>query len=197
MPRLLAALALLCLAILPVRAAETADEAAALAVAETLVDGAHAALTAEATEQGARDDALRGVIAEAFAFDIWQRFLLKDREALLTPEETAEFEALLPGYLADLYADKFGQGLEEKPVIEGAKGARKDALVSAAIPRPGGKSLPVQWRVRNFGPERGHKVIDVMVGGISFLVLKREEFGAILDAGGSAGLLEHMRANSV
>lgn len=173
--------------------APAAEEAAALETARALVDGAHGAMTGEAAN---RDAALKAVISKAFAFDIWQRFLLKDREERLTEAETAEFESLLPGYLADLYADRFGQGLEAKPRIEGAEPARKDVLVSATIPREGDKSLPVQWRVRAFD-DGAHRVIDVMVGGISFLVLKREEFGQILDEGGSEALLEHMRANSV
>jgi len=193
---LLGALLLVLLAGVPAPRAAAADEAAALDTARTLVEGAHGAMTAEDMEQSARNDALRGVIADAFAFDIWERFLLRGRDEALTEAERTEFEALLPGYLADLYADRFGQGLEAKPEIEGAEPARNDVLVSAKIPRPNDRNLPVQWRVRNF-EDRGHKVIDVMVGGISFLVLKREEFGAILDRDGAEGLLAHMRANSL
>ena len=73
---------------------------------------------------------------------------------------------------------------------------RGDVLVSARIPRDEERNLPVKWRIRAF-EERGHRVIDVMVGGVSFLVLKREEFGAILETGGADALLAHMRENSL
>jgi ABC-type transporter MlaC component len=74
--------------------------------------------------------------------------------------------------------------------------ARSDVLVRAAIPRPGRDPLPVDWRVRIF-PDRGARVIDVMVGGVSFLVLKREEFAGILQARGPEGLLDFMARNSL
>ena len=189
-------LALAAIAILCALPGAAADREAALATAERLVDGAHGALTAEGPDAGARDARLKETISEAFAFDIWERFLLGDRGAALGPAERAEVRALLPGFLADLYKRQFGKGLEERPEIRDTRPARRDILVRAAIPRAGEDPLPVDWRIRDFGAE-GHKVIDVMVGGISFLVLKREEFAALLDRGGPAALLEHMRENSL
>jgi len=187
----LAAIAMLCA--LPGAAA---DREAALATAERLVEGAHGALTAEGSDPAARDARLKETIAEAFAFDIWERFLLGDRAASLSEEQRTAFRELLPGFLADLYKRQFGKGLEEKPEIRDTRPARRDILVRAAIPRAGEDALPVDWRIRDCGAE-GHRVIDVMVGGISFLVLKREEFAALLDRGGPAALLEHMRENSL
>jgi len=49
--------------------------------------------------------------------------------------------------------------------------------------------------VREF-PDRGPQVIDVMVAGTSFLLLKKEEFAAILAKGGAPALLQHMRENT-
>jgi ABC-type transporter MlaC component len=69
-------------------------------------------------------------------------------------------------------------------------------MVAAAIPRADGKSLPVEYRVRDFG-ERGPLVIDIMVGGISFLVLKRDEFKAMIEARGIGGLLAFMHENAI
>jgi len=193
---ILAGLLAVAIAVLPARAAEAAEEAAALARAERLVNGAHAAMTAEDLSEEARHDRLRGVIAEAFAFDIWERFLVGERRDAFTEAQLAEFRGLLPGFLADLYTKQFGRGLEAKPEIKGARPARRDILVSADIPRANGKNLPVKWRVREF-EERGHLVIDVMVGGVSFLVLKREEFGAIMERSGPVGLLAYMRENAL
>jgi len=196
-PGPLALLACLALVLAPARpAAADADTEAALATARTLVEEAHGAMTADSMPEAARDDRLVEVIADAFSFDIWQRFLLRGREDALTEAQRAEVEALLPGFLADLYADRFGMGLEARPVIEGARPVRGDVLVSARIPRDEERNLPVKWRIRAF-EERGHRVIDVMVGGVSFLVLKREEFGAILETGGADALLAHMRENSL
>ncbi|MEO0823799.1 MAG: hypothetical protein AAF074_25750, partial [Pseudomonadota bacterium] len=43
--------------------------------------------------------------------------------------ERAEFRALLPGFLADLYRKQFGKGLQAKPEIREVRPARRDFLV--------------------------------------------------------------------
>ncbi|MEM9761021.1 MAG: ABC transporter substrate-binding protein [Pseudomonadota bacterium] len=174
--------------------AGAADPAAARATAEKLVEGAHAALSGD--EGPTAISELKATIDEAFAFDVWERFLLGSNADKLSEAERAEFRALLPGFLAQLYRDQFGKGLEGKPEIRDVTEVRRDLMVRAAIPRANGKTLPVDWRIRDFG-DRGHLVIDVMVGGASFLILKRDEFTALLESGGPNALLEHMRQNSV
>ncbi|MEL6769148.1 MAG: ABC transporter substrate-binding protein [Pseudomonadota bacterium] len=174
--------------------AGAADPAAARATAEKLVEGAHAALSGD--EGAAAIAQLKATIDDAFAFDVWERFLLGSNADKLSEAEREEFRALLPGFLAQLYRDQFGKGLEGKPEIRDVTEVRRDLLVRAAIPRANGKTLPVDWRIRDFG-ERGHLVIDVMVGGASFLILKRDEFTALLESGGPTALLAHMRENSV
>lgn len=191
--RILAAFALALSLALPAAAAE---EEAALATARTLVEGAHGALTEDGLAPSERDARLKQAISEAFAFDIWERFLLGDRVEALTDAKLAEFRALLPGFIADLYKTQFGKGLEQKPEITGTRPARGDVLVRALIPRANRKPLPVDWRIREITGD-GHQVIDVMVGGISFLVLKREEFASLLERGGPEALLAHMRENSL
>ncbi|MEO1457563.1 MAG: ABC transporter substrate-binding protein [Pseudomonadota bacterium] len=191
--------ALLAAVLLPGLLAATpaaADADAARATAERLVEDAHGALADDGRAEAQRIAALRAAVDEAFAFDVWERFLLGSSADRLSAAERAEFRALLPGFLADLYRKQFGKGLQAKPEIREVRPARRDFLVRAAIPRANGKTLPVDWRVRDFA-ERGHLVIDVMVGGTSFLILKRDEFSALLKSGGPDALLEHMRANSV
>ncbi|MCH8952922.1 MAG: ABC transporter substrate-binding protein [Proteobacteria bacterium] len=173
----------------PARAGATAEQAAR-AVAETLVHDSYVAMTAADLDASARFARLTGVVAAAFAFDIWERFLVGDRG--LTPAQLDEFRALLPGFLARLYADRFGKGLDAEPEVSGTRSVRRDVMVAAAIPRANGKSLPVEYRVRAFAG-RGPLVIDIMVGGISFLVLKRDEFKGLIDSRGIDGLLAYMR----
>jgi ABC-type transporter MlaC component len=186
-----------CLAVLIAAAPGVAGEAqeqAALAIAGTLVHDAHSAMSADDIDETARVADLKQTIAAAFAFDIWERFLVGDRG--LSPPQLDEFRGLLPGFLAQLYSDQFGKGLEAAPEISGARSVRRDVMVSAAIPRANGKTLPVEYRVRDFA-ERGPLVIDIMVGGISFLVLKRDEFGALIEREGIDGLLAFMRENAI
>jgi ABC-type transporter MlaC component len=186
-----AALAAIALA-LPAAAAEAAEkEDRARAATEQLLTEAHAALT------GADGDArLRQAIDRAFAFEVWERFLVENRADQFTPEQRARFRELLPGYLAHLYRNQFDRGLDTPPAVGEARPARSDVLVSATFKRANGADLPVDWRLRDV-PEQGMQVIDVMVGGTSFLLLKRDEFTAIIDDRGAEGLLAHMQENAV
>lgn len=193
MKRLIALAAAALIGFAPAASAETEAEAEALRVAETLVEMAHGALVDPALGPDARFQALSFAVEQSFAFDIWERFLLGERAAEFGPGEIAEFRQLLPDFLARLYANQFGKGLDRMPEIQEARSVRGDVLVRAQIPRTGEGNLPVDWRIRQLDGQ-GAKVIDVMVGGTSFLILKRDEFGALLDRGGPAELLSFMRS---
>lgn len=172
---------------------QAAEEEASLERANQLVEESYAAMTGPAE---ARNAALRMALETSFAFDFWEKFLIRKHKDSFSDMQLTEFRDLLPGFLAKLYADQFGNGLEAKPEIRDTRKARKDVLVRAAIPRANGKTLPVDWRVHDF-EERGHLVVDFMVGGTSFLILKRDEFAALLDQEGPEGLLAFMRKNAV
>jgi len=188
-----ASLLAILMAVAPARAGEAAEQAAR-AVAETLLQGSYDAMTAADLDGPARFARLTEVVASAFAFDIWERFMVGDRG--LTPAQLDEFRGLLPGFLARLYSDRFGNGLEAAPRVSGTRSVRRDVMVAAAIPRANGKTLPVEYRVREFA-DRGPLVIDIMVGGISFLVLKRDEFKGLIDDRGIDGLLAFMREHAL
>lgn len=180
-------------ALLPAHADETAEQVA-LEVVSTLVHDAHDAMTAGDMDQDARFATLTEAIGEAFAFDVWERFLLGEHD--LSPGQRETFRELLPGFLANLYAERFGKGLEARPEVVGARSVRRDVLVKARIPRPNAEPLPVEYRVRDF-EGRGPQVIDIMVGGVSFLLLKRDEFGAIIENQGVDALLDFMRERAI
>lgn len=174
---------------IPAGAAGTSEEAAR-AVAKGLVTEAYAAMTAEGLDEAARAARIEEAVSAAFAFDIWERFLVGDRA--LTEAQRATFRDLLPDFLAALYAEQFAEGLAAPPEITGARAARRDILVEAVFPRAEGPPLPVAYRMRETD-ERGPRIIDIMVGGVSFLLLKRDEFGALIEREGIEGLLAHMR----
>ena len=175
-----------------VSASAATDIGEARAAAERLAAGAHAAMSTPDTSEGARLDALETEVSKVFAFDIWERFLLGDKAGAFSEAQIGEFRALLPAYLSRLYFNQFGKGLDQAPEVSEAKVVRSDVLVRAQIPRANGGTLPVDWRLRGF-EGRGPLVIDVMVGGASFLLLKRDEFKAVLGQSGPSGLIAFMK----
>ncbi len=174
----------------PALARADAQHDDALAVTEKLLNGAHDVLAS-----GGGGPALRNVISGAFAFDIWERYLIDQRKDAFNTDQRREFKSLLPGFMAFLYHKQFDKGLNQAPALGDARKVRRDVMVGSTFQRVGGGNLPVDWRLRHF-PDRGARVIDIMVAGTSFLVLKREEFTAIIDNGGADAVLTHMRQNS-
>lgn len=162
----------------------------AVSTTKTLLSQAHQAMAGPADKA-----ALRRAVSGAFDFALWDRFLLQGRESVFTDAQRAEFRTLLPGFLANLYIDQFDQGLHSAPTVGEARKVRRDYVVASNFKRAGGRNLPVEWRLRD-NPGRGARVIDMMVGGTSFLILKREEFRAIIDKSGAGGLLNYMRRNA-
>lgn len=185
----MAATALLAVILAAPGARAETDKAAARAVTQELLSRANQAL---ATGDNA---ALRDAIGDAFDFDVWVRFLTAPRADRFKPDELAGFRVLLPGYLAYLYSEQFDRGLATPPEVGEARPARGDVLVSATFQRANGDDLPVEWRLR--GTPDGPRVIDVMVGGTSFLLLKRAEFLSIIDRGGVGSLLTFMENHAL
>ena len=158
----------LTVAALLVPTAASAQNQAAINVANRLATQAHSAI---------RQGDLRGVeraVNASFNFGSWEQFLVGNYGDRFSGAQRSQFRRLLPAYLARLYANQFKGGLDREPIITGSRAARGDIIVSADVPRSGGRALKVDYRIR------GGRVIDFMVGGVSFLLLKRDEFGAIL-----------------
>lgn len=172
--------------------ADAEKETAARAAAETLVADTYGAMSTGGGGDAERLESVRAALDGAFAFDVWERFLLGDAAASFDESQLETFRAALPRYLARLYSNNFGKGLSKRPSVGEARTVRKDVVVSASIPRDKGGPLPVEYRFRELAG-RGPQVIDVMVGGASFLLLKRDEFGAVLKKDGPDGLLTYMQ----
>ncbi len=184
------ALAMAAPALTPASAAAEKSMDQAVKATQILLGEAHRAMA------GSEDiAALRRAINRAFAFGLWERFLLQGREDQFTKAQRAEFRRLLPGYMANLYVKQFDRGLHTAPTVGAARKVRRDFLVTSSFKRGGGRDLPVEWRLRQM-PGQGARVIDMMVGGTSFLLIKRDEFRAIITKSGADGLISYMQRNA-
>lgn len=69
----------------------------------------------------------------------------------------------------------------------------KDELVKTSIAQPDGPPITVEWRVRQ--KEKGYKIIDVIVEGVSMSVTQRSDFDAVLQSNGGqiSGLLNEIK----
>ncbi len=162
----------------------------AVSATRTLLSDAHRAMAG-----GQNVPALHSAINRAFAFDLWERFLIQDLEHAFDKKQRSEFRRLLPGFMVNLYITQFDRGLHAQPSVGQVRKVRRDYMVSTRFKRADGRDLPVEWRLREI-PGQGALVIDMMVGGTSFLLLKREEFRAIVTKSDAEGLIAFMRRNA-
>ena len=183
-------LALVLAAAVPLQAKTEEAMTRAVLTTRTLLNDAHHAMAGDQNVP-----ALHSAINRAFAFDLWERFLIQDLEYAFSKQQRAEFRRLLPGFMVNLYITQFDRGLHEQPSVGKARKIRRDYVVSSRFKRADGRDLPVEWRLREI-PGQGALVIDMMVGGTSFLLLKREEFRAIVAKSDAEGLIAFMRRNA-
>lgn len=188
----LLALALMLLIAAPALA-QTAEEAARARVG-ALVGAMHDART-QSPEREQRAAALRVAIAASFDLALWRRAVLGERAAAFSSPQLERLDAALPGYLARLYLRHFAGSPETPPAIGETRPARGDQLVEVAMRHAGGDRIDLLYRVRT--RDGAARVIDVIVGGISFALMLREDFGGLIDSAGPAALLDHVEENAI
>ena len=76
-------------------------------------------------------------------------------------------------------------------VINAKNFGKKDVLVTTKISRPSGPPVEARWRVRL--RKKGHKIIDVMVAGVSMVQTQKSEFRSVVKRQGVSGLIETLR----
>ena len=173
------------------------------AVAETSPDKAAAfirgisgqalkVLRADGVRLGDKEEQIRSLLAENIDIDQIGRFVLGRALRKASAEHRDQFRTLFREFVLRTYARRLGGYSGQAFEIVGARPVgKKDVLVSTRLSRPGGPPIELGWRVRN-GPN-GHKILDVVVSGISMAVTQRSEFRSVLSKRGMEGLIELLR----
>lgn len=126
------------------------------------------------------------------AMDVLARFVLGSAAADLSQADQGRFAALFPGYITQVFAEQFRTIADSPPQILGARTVRGDIFVSSRFEREDGTTLPVDWRIRPF-EDTGLRIIDLQVRGVSFMLIKREEFSSAIPQQGLDAVLALMR----
>lgn len=174
-------------------AAEAEESAvdAAIEFAKTLTGDATAALTSDKPEAEQLED-FQLVLAEGMALDVIGKFMIGENRKSMTDEQIARYEAIFPDYLTKLYAEQF-QDIVGRPleVLEAKELGARDVIVRTQFDREEGSPIMVDWRVRQLrSGER--KAIDIIVQGVSIMLVKREEFSSFIATNGVGALLDRL-----
>lgn len=172
----------------PVQAATPAD------FVKNMGDKAFASLSEAGLTQDQRTERFRSLLNEAFDLPRIARFTLGRYWRTATDEEKTEFISLFEKFVIQAYSNRF-QDMSGKKliVIDAREVSASQALVLSEIEIPGKPPVKINWRVRSKDDQ--HKIVDVMVEGISMSVTQRDEFAAVIrQTGGQVnGLIKALR----
>ncbi len=183
--------------------AQEGDEGAAAETEVSRIDGAvnfakeltadaTVALTDETADEATQLANFQVVLSDGLALETIGKFMLGETRKDMTEDQTARYNAVFPNYITKLYAEQFdeivGRPLE---VMDAREIGRKDVIVRTQFERDGDSPILVDWRVRELkSGER--KAIDIIVQGVSIMLVKREEFSSFIATNGVDALLERL-----
>ena len=149
-------------------------------------------LRADGVKLGDKEEQVRSLLAENIDLDAIGRFVLGRALRKASAEHRDQFQAVFREFVLRTYARRLGGYNGQTFDVAGARPVgKKDALVSTRLSRPSGPPIELGWRVRH-GPD-GHKILDVVVSGVSMAVTQRSEFRSVLSKQGMEGLIELLR----
>lgn len=198
MPSRRTLLALAALALLPRSAAAEASQAdidGATALIGNLAEQALAVLRRQDLSLEQRETVFRKLLRDGFDMDFIARFVLGKHWRELDAEQQAEYVEVFSEYVLQTYSRRLGGYAGQSFAVIGARTAgQQDVIVQTRIDQPSGPPIFADWRVRSRAG--AHRIVDVMVEGVSMAVTQRSEFGAVVQRGGVAGLIEALRART-
>lgn len=171
----------------PAATAPGADINAAIDFAKDLTGKATAALTS-AKPKPEQLAEFQTVLGEGLALDVIGKFMIGETRKSMTPAQLERYDAAFPPYLTKLYAEQFAQIVGRPLEVVDAKALGRDVIVRTRFNRKEGAPINVDWRVREMkSGER--KAVDIIVSGVSIMLVKREEFSAFIAQSGVDALI--------
>jgi phospholipid transport system substrate-binding protein len=145
-------------------------------------------------DQPARADRFRVLFAEAFDLQTISQFVLGRHWRGATPAQRAEWQEVLKGYVAGIYARQFSGYQGQQFEVLQQKKVEGGSVVQTRIQQPDGEPIDVDFRVQEAGDEL--KIVDVLVANVSLIVTKRSEFDSVIQREGVDGLMKRLKQAS-
>jgi ABC-type transporter MlaC component len=176
----------------PAAASQTSQIDDAIAFARAMTERATAALTDPEASEAEKLAAFQRVLAESLALEVIGKFMLGETRKTMSEAQIARYDALFPDYITLLYADQFA-GIVGRPleVLEAKALGARDVIVRSQFKRSNGAPIMVDWRVRRLKDD-SQKMIDIIVSGVSIMLVKREEFSSFISQNGVDVLLDRL-----
>lgn len=136
----------------------------------------------------------KALLQSSFDIKTIGRFSMGRYWSSMSDAQRSEFQKLFETMIIESYSRRFNdyEGQDFDVTSAGPQG-RADTLVRSHILDPNGQKISVDWRVRE--KNGGHKIIDIIVEGVSMATTQRSEFASIIQRGGGdvQVLIDHLK----
>jgi|GEM_PF-1104518 len=164
--------------------------------AKDLTADATEALTNEAASEAERLQAFQVVLADGLALNVVGKFMLGESRKSMSEDQLARYDAVFPKYITRQYADQFSEIVGRPLEVTDAKAlGKRDVIVRTQFERSDGSPVMVDWRIRKLR-SGDQKAIDIIVNGVSVMLVKREEFSSYIAQNGVDALLGQLEAEA-
>jgi phospholipid transport system substrate-binding protein len=165
------------------------------AFVQSLGDEVIAVLQNSKLDKAQRKQALHALFVRAFDIEGIARYVLGRHWRTATEKQQAEYLKLFGGYMVGIYADQFVANPGDAFAVRNdtAK-SETENTVEAELVRP--DALPIALDFRVVRHDREYKIADVTVNRLSFVLTKRDEFGAFVGRRGIDSLIAHLAEQS-
>lgn len=177
-------------------AATPAEANAAGEFISTLADKVFAVLK-ETSSKGAIKAKFRNMLKGNFAVEDAGARLIRRYRNQITPAQLAAYQAVLPDYVVNVYADRLinYSDAQVKIVRTQAHGPNGNIDVFSRISVPGKNTFDIIWLVEK-GPNGKWLIGNVTVSGVNMSLTQEADFSSIIAKNGFDGLIALMKASN-
>ena len=135
--------------------------------------------------------AMETLIRAGFDVDFIVRGVLGRAWRKLDPSDRQAFAERFYDFFAEVYLPNLSRFARDDLRVVGARPrGRRDVAVRTQVRSFSGEWVEVDWRVRATG--KGLRVIDIVVAGVSLLLVQREEFESVIARRGFQALMREL-----
>lgn len=173
--------------------ATPAAQSAASSFINKLSNDAFALLRDKKLSRDAARTQFRAMLRQNFAIDEIGARLIRRFRAQLTPQQLSAYQAALPLFIVNTYADRLYDFSDAKVTVvrTAPRGTRGDVDVFTRITRPQGSPIDAVWAVRSTGAAM--QVNNVTVNGINVALTQEADFTSFIQKNGFNALVDFMR----
>lgn len=147
----------------------------------------------EGLSQAQKEAEFKKLLSNSFDMKTIGRFALGRYWNTASAAQKEEYQRLFEKMVVRVYSARFNDYNGHKLDVAGFQEDGKDTIVTSYIVPESGSKVRVDWRVRNKGG--AHKIVDVIIEGVSMAMTQRSDFSSVIQRGGGdiQVLIDHLK----